>query len=59
MDGLSREDIVAIVEETIEKKGLNKKKRKPSEYNNFIGACRLDGKGFSECVEEWKKKKPK
>jgi len=57
-DCLTREEIIAIVEETIERKGLNnKKKRKPSEYNQFIGACRTEGKDFGVCVDEWRKKK--
>jgi len=51
---LTKEEVIALVEETIAK---NKKKRKPSEYNLFIGDCTSNGETMKVCAEKWKKQK--
>jgi len=34
--------------------GVTKKKKRPSGYNLFIGACMREGKGMKTCSTEWK-----
>lgn len=52
---LTREEVIQLIEETLAK---NKKKRKPSEYNNFIGKCTSDGGDMKTCAAKWKEQKP-
>ncbi len=54
---LTREEVTAIVEEIIAKKGLNKTKRKPSAYNIFVGKCTSDGDDLRTCAKKWKEQK--
>lgn len=48
---LTKAEIIQLIEETLAK---NKKKRKPSEYNIFIGKCTADGDDMKTCAEKWK-----
>lgn len=51
---LTRDEVIAIVEEMLEKK---KTKRKPSEYNIFMGKCTKEGGDFKSCAQKWNEQK--
>lgn len=41
----------------ISERQVKGKKRAPSKYNIFLGACMTKGKTMKECVKEWKTEK--